>query len=69
MVQRSRPRLYLERFVAGFAGADADGLFDVRDKNLAIADLVRAGGGDDRFNRSVHHILRFIGFFFKLGSQ
>ncbi len=46
-----------DRVVAGFAGADADGLFDGRDENLAVADLVGAGGGDDRLDRGVHHVV------------
>src|SRR5580658_2737218 len=41
----------LDRVRAGLAGADPDGLFDVRYKYLAIADAARLGGGADRLDR------------------
>ena len=43
----------LESIIAGFAGADADGLFDGADKNLAIANFIGAGSGDDCLNRGI----------------
>ena len=33
----------LERFLTGFAGADADNLFQIEDENLAVADFAGAG--------------------------
>jgi hypothetical protein len=36
-----------DSFGAFFAGADADGFFDVRDEDFAIADLSGIGGADD----------------------
>src|SRR2546427_700156 len=39
---------WLNRSVALFVGADADGLFDRRDENLAVADLAGFGALDDR---------------------
>ncbi len=36
-------------FCAGFAGADADGLFDGGDEDLAVPDFAGVGGFDDGF--------------------
>src|SRR6056297_148917 len=55
-------RWVLQRVRAGFAGADADGLFDGADENLAVADFVGFGGVDDRFDGLIdlvvvdHHV-------------
>src|SRR5512132_467619 len=39
--------------VAGFAGTDANHLLDRSDENLAVADLSRARGLDDRLDRAL----------------
>ncbi len=39
---------YSEGVVAGLARADADSLFDGRNENLAVADFIGLGSGDDR---------------------
>src|SRR5271169_1774182 len=41
----------LDRVRAGFAGADPDGLVDLRYKYLAIADAAGLGGAADRLDR------------------
>ena len=41
----------LDRVRAGFAGADPDGLVDVRYKYLAIADAAGLGRAPDRLDR------------------
>src|SRR5690606_13015220 len=34
----------LERFDTGFTGTDANGLFEIQDENLAVANAARLGG-------------------------
>src|SRR3954462_3525029 len=41
----------------GLAGADADDLLDRGDEDLAVADLARAGGADDRLDRALDHVV------------
>jgi len=50
----------LHSIITGFTGADADGLFNGRDKNLAVANLVGAGGGDDRLDRGAEYVVDFL---------
>src|SRR6056297_701975 len=42
-----------ERVRTGLAGADADGVLDGADENLAVADLVGAGGVHDGLDRAL----------------
>src|SRR5712692_4914152 len=47
----------LERFRAGFAGADADDLFQIDDEDLSVADLSRVGRFFDGFDRLIEHLV------------
>src|SRR5690606_2524299 len=42
----------------GLAGADAHGLFQIEDENLAIADLPGVRGFLDRFDHGLEHRIR-----------
>src|ERR1700744_2692161 len=55
------------RVVARFLGADADGGFDVADKNLAVANLAGAGRADDRLGGLLDQIIGQDDFNFDLG--
>src|SRR5580700_1227831 len=44
------PAGQLQRGVVGFAGADADHALDLRDEDLAVADLAGLGGLEDRLD-------------------
>src|SRR5262249_8352710 len=46
-----------KRVAVGLAGADADGVIEVHDKNLAVPDLSRAGRGCD----GLHGLRRAVG--------
>src|SRR4051812_13024395 len=48
----------LKRFSAGLAGADADGLLEIEDEDLAVADLAGVRGLLDGFDR----LLEQLGF-------
>src|SRR5271154_5388136 len=48
----------LDRVRAGFAGADPDGLVDVRYKYLAIADAAGLGRAPDRLDRGTEILVR-----------
>src|SRR5712692_1439518 len=47
----------LERFRAGFAGADADDLLQIDDEDLSVADLSRVGRFFDGFDRLIEHLV------------
>src|SRR6185437_2511839 len=46
-----------DRVQSGFSGADADGLFDLGDENLAVADTPGLGGAADRVDRAVDEVV------------
>src|SRR6476469_9122686 len=48
----------LERVRAGLAGADADGLLDVGDENLAVADAAGARRVLDGLDGALHELVR-----------
>src|SRR3954454_8649515 len=52
-----------------FAGADADGLLEGADEDFAVADLARAGGSGDRFDRAVDEIARHREFDLQLWQE
>jgi hypothetical protein len=58
-----------ERVVAGFAGADADRLFDGGDEDLAVADLVGLGGIDDRLDGGIDLVVGRTTSIFTLGRK
>src|SRR5680860_41710 len=49
--------VFLKCVRAGFTGANADGLFDMADENLAVADLVGLGGLDDGLDGGVNLVI------------
>ena len=58
-----------DRVVADLARADADRLFDETDEDLAVADLVGAGGGDDRGHGGIDHVVGQHDLDFHLGQE
>jgi hypothetical protein len=58
-----------ERVEPGFAGADADRLFDGRDEDLAVADLVGLGGADDGLDGGVDLVVVRTTSIFTLGRK
>src|SRR6187397_3127008 len=52
----------LQRFRAGFAGADADDLQQVEDEDLSVADLPGVGGLLDRLDGPLEEIVADGGF-------
>src|SRR5436190_7922829 len=58
-----------DRVRAAVAGADADGLLDRENKNLAIADAASAGGVLDRFDRAVGKVVLNHHLDFHLGEE
>jgi len=58
-----------ERVVAGFLGADADGVFGGVDEHLAVADLAGLGGLDDDVNGRADQVVRDDHFDFDLGQK
>lgn len=47
----------LDGFVAGFAGSDADDLFDVGDEDFSVADVAGAGGIRNDLDRFVGYVI------------
>lgn len=47
----------LQRFLAGFASANAHNLFEVVDKNLAVADLAGTGSAFDGLDDTFHQVV------------
>src|ERR1035437_8783041 len=75
---RSRPRnsataqqrgRELNRRFVGFAGADAHHLLDRGDENLAVADLARARGLDDGFDRLLEDSIGHNDLDFHFGQE
>src|SRR5262245_41495669 len=59
----------LERFLTGFAGADADDLLDVENKDLAVADLAGAGRLFDGFDDLIEQVVLDRSFDLYLGQE
>ena len=59
----------LQRVAIRFAGADAHGLLERRDENLAVADLAGLGLGDDRVDHRVDHLAMHRDFDLDLGQE
>src|SRR4026209_740701 len=47
----------LQRVGARLARPDTNGLLDIHDEDLAVADATRARGAHDRFDRFVDHVV------------
>src|SRR5579864_8340028 len=56
-VQPRRPRGILERALAAFVVADADGFLDAGEKNLAVADFSGLRGFQNRFDGGGHQMV------------
>ena len=50
-------KILLNRGVARFFGADADGAFDIADEHLAVANFAGAGGIDDGLNGLIDQVI------------
>src|SRR5262249_24260409 len=69
LVMRSPPCEYSERFVVGFAGADADGAIEVVDKDFPVADLAGLGRRADRRDRLFFQLVGDRDFDLELGQE
>ena len=59
----------LQRAVASFAGTDADNLFQVANKDLAVTDLAGVGGFRDGVDHLIDDVIADGGFKFKLNAD
>src|SRR6185437_10620586 len=64
---RSGNQLKSNSLLAGFLGADADGVFNRADENFSVADLAGPGRLDDGIHRRLHICVREHDFEFQLG--
>src|SRR5208282_2964804 len=67
--QRPSGTRSLDCAVALFTGADAPGVVNGGDKDLAVANLAGLGGLEDGFNGGLHQRFRQDGFDFDLGQK
>src|SRR5271165_1431861 len=58
-----------DRVGAGFAGADADGAFDIGDEDLAVADASGLGGLADGLDGALDGAIGQNQFYFDLGQE
>jgi hypothetical protein len=68
-VARMQNTLLLNRGVARFLGANANGAFDIADEHLAVADFAGAGGVDDGLNGLIHQVIRENDFDFDFWKE
>ncbi len=59
----------LQRVFAAFASADADSVFQIGDKQLAVADLTRLSGLQNRVDHGLQVIVRADDFDLDLGNK
>src|ERR1044071_3301315 len=64
-----RAKAELDRVVAGFAGTDADDVFDIGDENLAVADAPGLGCLADGVNGGFDPVVAEHHFDFHLGQK
>jgi hypothetical protein len=59
----------LGRFFAFFASADADGAFDLKDEEFAVADFAGFGGANHCLGDAVDELIGENDFYFDLGQK